>query len=116
MSQSSNEVGRILGELRGGLVALDASRQLERVITAVQSSGKKGSITIRLDISPVGSENAEMHVTAKVTNTTPAEPGLQERSIFYAQRGQLHRNDPNTRQPYGGPVAVDSGRGNGTTG
>jgi hypothetical protein len=38
---------------------------------------------------------------------------LEDRSIFYAQHGQLHRNDPNQGQLYGGPR--DMGKADGSS-
>ena len=102
---------RVLGEMRGGLVALDIAQKQEELIHAIQTAGKKGSITITLTYQPVGASNKEIHVTSKVTSKAPADPGLEERSIFYAAHGQLHRNDPNQPDMYGGPRRADSADG-----
>ncbi len=88
------EIIRVLGDLRGGLVATDASQQLERLVQAVMEAGKKGTISIQLTLDPHGKDNREIHVTAKVTSKVPQAPGLNERSIFFGQRGQLLRHDP----------------------
>lgn len=105
----SQEFIRVLNELRGGLVALDIAQKQEEVINAIQNAGKKGSITITLTYEPVGASNKEIHLSAKVTSKKPADPGLEERSIFYAQHGQLHRHDPDQRDLYRGPVGVADG-------
>jgi len=106
---ASKEILRVLGELRGGLVAIDASQKLEDIVRACQASGKKGTLTIALTIQPVGSGNVEMNVTAKLTAKAPAAPDLEERSIFFAQNGQLVRHDPRQGDLYRGPQEVSSG-------
>ena len=105
-----NDLTRVLTELRGGLVALNAAQQMEEVIRAVQESGKTGTVTLTLTFKPVGSGNREIHVSAKVAAKAPANPDLEERSIFFAdESGQLHRNDPRQGQLYNGPQAVADG-------
>ena len=105
----SNDFLRILGELRGGLVALDIAQKQEEVIKAIQDAGKSGELTIKLKYAPVGSGNREVHVTASIGVKKPASPDLEERSIFFAEHGQLHRHDPRQGQLYGGPKAVADG-------
>lgn len=106
-----NDFLRVLGEQRGGLVALNIAQQQEEVIKAIQAAGKKGSMTITISYEPVGSGGKEVHVTTKVTTKKPADPNIEERSIFYAQHGQLHRDDPDARPMYGGPQAVGKADG-----
>ena len=113
---ANKEIVRVLGELRGGLVAIDASQKLEDVVRACQASGKKGTITITLTVQPVGSGNVEMNVSAKVAAKAPADPNIEERSIFFAQNGQLVRHDPRQGQLYGGPKLAADGSSPGEQG
>lgn len=108
MSQT-NDFNRVLGEVRGGLVARDLAQKLEDAVTAAQVSGKKATITVTMTLDPHGKDNREMHVSVKSAVKLPAEPGLDERSIFYAQRGQLLRNDPDQPDLYAGPRGVANG-------
>ncbi len=110
-----SEAIRILGELRGGLVALQLSQEQEKLITACQATGKKGTLTISLEFQPVGSGNREMHIKSKISAKIPTDPGLEERSIFYAERGQLHRHDPNQGDLYRGPRSADTGVADGSS-
>ncbi len=107
----SNGFSMMLSQLRGGLIQTDLSHKLADLVTACQASGKKGSITLTITLDPKGSENREMNVTAKVATKTPPGPDLDERTIFYAQRGQLLRNDPNQQNL--GFRSVDSDRADG---
>lgn len=109
---NNKELVRVISELRGGLVAIDASQQLEKLVQACQASGKKGTISLTLTIQPVGSNVAgaqEVHVSAKIATKAPAAPDLEERSIFFAQGGQLHRHDPRQSDMYRGPQGVANG-------
>jgi len=109
-----NDFLRVLGEQRGGLVALNIAQKQEEVIEAIQAAGKKGSLTITINYEPVGSGGKEVHVTTKVAIKKPADPNIEERSIFYAKHGQLHRDDPDARPHYGGPQR-DTGRADGSS-
>ncbi|HEY3434288.1 MAG TPA: hypothetical protein VGK41_01410 [Solirubrobacterales bacterium] len=106
---SSQDFPRVISELRGGLVAVDLAQKMEELVTAIQASGKKGTLNLTLTLNPVGSGNREIHVSAKVAVKAPAAPDLEERSIFFAQRGQLLRHDPNQPDLYRGPVGVANG-------
>lgn len=98
---------QVLGECRGGLVELDLSQKLSDLVTACQESGKKGTITVTMTIDPHGAENREMHVSVKSAVKAPAKPDMEERSIFFAVRGDLVRDDPNQQRL--GLRGVDSG-------
>lgn len=100
--------------VRGGLVLKDAERQLEQLIYACQESGAKGEINIKLKFEPHGKDNKEMHVQAICTNKTPAAPGLQDKSIFFAVRGSLVRDDPE-QALLPGLRAVDEGNADGSS-
>lgn len=110
----NHDVTELIRTLRGGLVSRDATRQLEQLVNAVQDAGKKGTMTITLTVEPHGKENREMHVSAKVKTVAPQSPDLNEKSIFFAVRGQLVRDDPQqTTMP--GLEAVDGGRADGSS-
>lgn len=105
-----SETSRVLDSVRGGLVVLEADRLLQQVVTACQQSGKKGTLTITMTIEPSGAENREMQVTVKLGHKAPPAPGLQDSSTFFAQRGQLLRDDPEAKAPTG-PVGVVTSSG-----
>lgn len=101
---------RVLGDLRGGLVATDAGQKLEEIIKAIRTSGTKGELTIKLTLKPVGSQNKEIHVSAQVTHKKPNNPDIEERTTFFADdRGQLHRDDPAQNKLPLGPRGVANG-------
>ena len=98
---------RVLGDLRGGLVATDAGQKMEEVINAIRSAGTGGEVTIKLKFKPVGSQNKEIHVSAQVTHKKPNNPDIEERTTFFADdKGQLHRDDPAQSKLPLGPRAL----------
>lgn len=93
---------QVLAELRGGVFVNHASEELSALVERIQESGKKGSITITLDVEPHGKNNREMHVTPKLSIKKPAAPDTTEAGVFYAVRGDLVRDDPDQgKLPFG---------------
>ena len=110
MNSNRADFLRVLGDLRGGLVATDAGQKLEEIIKAIRTSGTKGELTIKLTLKPVGSQNKEIHVSAQVTHKKPNNPDIEERTTFFADdRGQLHRDDPAQNKLPLGPSGVANG-------
>lgn len=108
-------VTQVLAELRGGVFANHASDELSKLVERIQESGKKGSLTITLEISPHGKNNREMHVLPKLGIKAPPAPDTTEAGIFYAVRGDLVRDDPDqAKLPFGAKkvtvVAGDQGQ------
>lgn len=95
-------ITQVLAELRGGVFANHASDELSKLVERIQESGKKGSITITLEVSPHGKNNREMHVLPKLGIKAPPAPDTTEAGIFFAVRGDLVRDDPDQKQiPFG---------------
>lgn len=88
---------QVLSECRGGLVELDLSQKLSDLVTACQVAGKKGTLSLTLTVDPHGKDNREMHVAVKSSVKAPAAPDMEERSIFFAVRGDLLRDDPDQK-------------------
>ncbi|MES2347012.1 MAG: hypothetical protein V4641_05510 [Pseudomonadota bacterium] len=95
-------ITQVLAELRGGVFANHASDELSKLVERIQESGKKGSITITLEVTPHGKNNREMHVLPKLGIKAPPAPDTTEAGIFYAVRGDLVRDDPDqAKLPFG---------------
>ena len=94
MSQGK-PVTDVIRDLRGGLFVANATEELAALVERIQDSGKKGSLTITLELTPSGKGNRIMHVKPKLTVKMPPKPDTDEAAIFYVERGQLLRDDPN---------------------
>jgi hypothetical protein len=91
MSDGNSHFIMAVGRIDGGLPVEIADQQLRDVIAAVQRTGKKGSVTITLEVA----QNGEMGIasTAKVTAKAPQISFGQ--SFFFTDReGNLTRNAP----------------------
>jgi len=93
-------------EMAGGEVADDAAVQLAEVTAAVAATGRKGSLTIRIDVAPMKGVMDALSVTGAVTSKLPAPDARA--SIFYSDdAGNLVRDHPRqTMLPFDGPRRV----------
>jgi hypothetical protein len=91
MSDGNSHFLMAVGRIDAGHAIEVADEQLRDVISAVNRTGKKGSVTITLEVSPNGESG--FAATAKVAAKAPALNFGQ--SFFYMGRdGDLTRNAP----------------------
>lgn len=80
----------------------EASALLAAAVLAAGITGKKASITLKLEVEP---ERDALNFTVKLTSSVPTKS--QPLCIFYADRdGQLHRDDPAQKEL---PLQVQDG-------
>lgn len=73
-----------------------ASQEFQRLIAAVQETGKAGSFTLRVDIKPQANTDGVVTVTEAVSVKAPQLE--RPASIFFiTDNSGLTRNDPNQR-------------------
>jgi hypothetical protein len=84
----------VLSEISKGTVADEAATELAKLVAAVQETGKKGSVTVTIQVAPYKGNDEVVNVSAAVIAKPPrAETPT---SIFYTSAdGNLSRNDPN---------------------
>lgn len=80
----------ILGELDSGSIADDGLYQLSEVVRAVRKSGKKGSVTLKLEIAPDGQQ---VVISGKVDAKIPM-PAKGQTIYFATDAGELTRDNP----------------------
>lgn len=86
----------ILGDVRGGAVVSEASDEIAKIVEAAIASGKAGSITIKLAITPHGAGQNGFFIQDTITAVLPKMP--KDRTVMFADaEGNLQRRDP--RQP-----------------
>lgn len=80
-----------IGRIDGGLGIETADAQLREVLDAVRRTGKKGTVTMTLEVQP----NGEMGFAASVKVTSKA-PNVQfgQSFCFQDRHGDLTRNAP----------------------
>lgn len=90
----------ILTELHGGRVHARLTDQLADLTSAVTSTGKKGTLTIQLEVKPLkAGQNDVLQVIAKSVLKAPEGEDAAPTTVFYADdSGNLTRDDPNQPQ------------------
>jgi hypothetical protein len=110
----------VICTMRGGAAARTADAALRKVVEAVEATGKKGSITIKMTIAPLKGGDTELDVDISITNSIPVES--IPKGIFYPKDGELVRDDPRqltldgTINSDGKTIDIASRRFNGATG
>ncbi len=93
-----------LRDLRGGAVLDELSEKLNEVVAAVTSTGKEGTVTLKLKLKPL-SEGAMIQIEDDVVASVP-RPSRGGTVMFPTPENNLSRRDP--RQPdLPGMVVVD---------
>jgi hypothetical protein len=92
---------KVIEELRSGLPNEALNKQLMQVVEAVKASGKKGSISIKLTITPAVKDNADQVViTDEINAVLPKIRGKDTKnesgdSLFFTTiSNRLQRMDP----------------------
>jgi hypothetical protein len=95
MSDGNSHFLMAIGRIDGGLPIETADSCLRDVISAVQRSGKSGSVTVTLEVKP----NGEMGFAASAKVTAKAPQVAFGQSFFYMGRnGDLSRQAPDLIQ------------------
>lgn len=91
MSDGNSHFLMALGRIDGGHAVEVADEQLREVIAAVHRTGKKGSVTVTLEVAP----NGEMGFAASVKVTAKAPQHAFGQSFFFlGSDGALTREAP----------------------
>lgn len=95
MADGNSHFLMALGRIDGGLPVETADEQLRDVMEAVRRTGKKGTVTVTLEVAP----NGEMGFAASVKVTSKAPQINFGQSFFFSDRnGDLSRNAPHMEQ------------------
>lgn len=84
-----------VGRIDGGLAIEIADAQLRDVISAVQRTGKKGTVTLTLEVAPNG--ELGFAASAKVSAKAP-QINFGQSFFFMDRNGDLTRNAPDMSQ------------------
>lgn len=85
--------GHLIISMRNGAANDLATDELEKLVKAVQATGKKGSVTIKMEVAKIEDGDTEVKVTMKVASNIPVAD--IPAGIYYpSQDGGLHRTDP----------------------
>jgi hypothetical protein len=83
----------VLRDLGKGHVSDEMSVMLNELVQAVRDYGRKGTLTLTVDVMPVKGNTEMLAVAAQVTSKPPKSDPVS--AIFYAtSEGNLVRDDP----------------------
>lgn len=85
-------ITEMLQHVRGGMLLVEASDQLAEVVKAVESTGKSGEVTIKLQIKKL-SRSGALEIIDKLTYKVPAESPLTT-MMYPTPEGNLLTQDP----------------------
>lgn len=83
----------ILGQLRGGYALHEASKRLDEAVRAVRATGKKGSVTLTIDIIPDKTDDRIIKMQPNVKYKIP-DKGFSEGIFFVGPDGRITKEDP----------------------
>lgn len=81
----------ILSRHHKGNLIKDAQTRLESVVRACRTTGKKGSVTIKIDVAP--DDNSVIELEMGVSAKCP-EPNKKVSRYWDSEDGRLHDKDP----------------------
>lgn len=84
------DILKLLEGMNDGGFAKDAGERMSEIIKAVEESGGKGALTLRLVIEP--NDDGTAIVSAETAVKKPYPQRAPE--IFFVHRGELHKKDP----------------------
>jgi len=88
----------LLRDLRNGLLLDDLANQMQELVTAVEHTGKGGSLTLKLDVKPFEKHGGAMVVKDTISGGTV---------LFATPEGNLQRNNPRQDDLPGIRLAAD---------
>ena len=82
---------KMITELRYGTLLDDLTQEMQKVVNACQDTGKKGTLTLTINIAP--GKGGEVSITDKIVAKAP-EHEKEASIMFITSEGNLQRNDP----------------------
>jgi hypothetical protein len=87
----------ILGFINRGALLEETTVCLAELVQAIRDTGKKGSITLVVDVEPFKGSDETLNVAGRVSVKLPK--ALAHASVMFTDaKGGLHRDDPNRPQ------------------
>lgn len=85
--------GHLIISMRNGAANDLATEELQKLVQAVQTTGKSGDVTIKVKVSKLKDGDTEVKVEMKVSSHIPV--GDLPAGIYYpSENGGLYRTDP----------------------
>lgn len=82
-----------LRDIRSGEMVEELTEELAKVVNAVLTTGKKGSVTLKINIDPASKGDAVVTISDDIKSTIPREKKAGT-LMFALPSGSLQRQDP----------------------
>jgi hypothetical protein len=93
----SNGFNTFLADVRHGQVLDELKTALNNVVSGVKATGKKGRMTLEIEIAPASKgekgDNIPTYITARVSEKVP-KPDVRPAIYFTTADNRLQRNNP----------------------
>lgn len=86
----------VLGDLRSGSLD-ELTARMPELVQSVLATGKKGTVTIKLDVKPSKTDDYAVELTESVKINEP-QPDAAPTLMFAGSNGALTKVDPRSRQ------------------
>lgn len=93
MSQTRSFID-FLRDQRGGLTEEELSKSLQQVIAAVESQGKKATLTFTVEVAPVTNASSGQVIVSDEVKIKLPKPKRSASVFFTTPENNLSRNDP----------------------
>jgi hypothetical protein len=87
------QLAHVLAQINHGALADEAAAQLADLVQEVSHIGRKGVLTIKIEVAPFTGGGDTIRLSGKVTVTPPAHDP-HAGVFFFDEDGALTRNDP----------------------
>lgn len=85
----------LLHEYRRGELHDELSEHMQVLVAAVVEHGKKGTITLKVEVAPAGKGAGNQLIVSGSVDVKPPKPDASAQFFFADERMNLSRNDPN---------------------
>lgn len=98
--QPADPLSALLSAYDRGRLDRRGGEKLQQLVSAVIANGKKGSLTLKVEVKPAGKNAGHQLLVAGDVESKPPKPEPAERFFFADRAMNLSQNDPNqTRLP-----------------
>lgn len=88
-------IQQVMAELNGGNTMRELSREMKKLVKAVEDTGKVGELTLKIKMRPVARGNSSTLILEDLITVKTPQADRAQTVFFSVGNGKLQRNDPN---------------------
>ena len=82
-------------ELEAGMIDAEATDLMGELVRAVRDTGKKGSISLKIELVPTDRDGDHIHLSVKDLSISKPQPPRDGQLMYSSGDGDLARHNPN---------------------